>query len=476
MSRMSFARVTTLLLLSRVAGYVLAFLNSILLARVLGAERLGEYAYAMGIAAVFGLLPNLGISTVVTRSVARDPDGTTGVMKPARLLQAMLATVVLIVIILFAAMLPTQPVPLMYIALAAGQLALGSLSWPYLAVVSGYGRYDRVAWAELAGSVTSTVLLTTAVLLSGEVAVVLGSHVVAAGVAIVSARLAAGPLLKPHGKTAVVSMRALLRDSLPFGATAAVQSLYTRIDILLLGQLGTTVLVGLYSAAYKPITLAVYLGGTVAGALFPFLAQATGELPPAFMRTVRTLTTLGPAMALVLTGLSGQVLTVLYGPAFGDAGPILAVLAWSVVANWLYAPLGVAMQATGQERTWLIVLTGGLLLNVVGNLVAIPRWGGVGAAGATVLSEALVLISALVLSTQRSTVAVATKGLIVAVVAAAAGGTTLWFCAGWGPLGSTVASVAVYGSLLALARQITSDDAAAIVGWVRQSVWYGSRG
>jgi hypothetical protein len=80
------------------------------------------------------------------------------------------------------------------------------------------------------------------------------------------------------------------------------------------------------------------------------------------------------------------------------------------------------------------------------------------------------------LSTQRSTVAVATKGLIVAVVAAAAGGTTLWLCAGWGPLGSTVASVAVYGSLLALARQITSDDAAAIVGWVRQSVWYGSRG
>lgn len=48
----SLGRVTTLLLLGRVVGYVLALGNSVILARTLGVDRLGIYAYATGIAAL----------------------------------------------------------------------------------------------------------------------------------------------------------------------------------------------------------------------------------------------------------------------------------------------------------------------------------------------------------------------------------------------------------------------------------------
>lgn len=96
MSGISLGRVTTLLLLGRVAGYALALGNSVILARVLGVDRLGAYAYAMGVAALFGLLPNLGISTVLTRAIARDPDAGTGVVRAAMRAQALLAGGVLI--------------------------------------------------------------------------------------------------------------------------------------------------------------------------------------------------------------------------------------------------------------------------------------------------------------------------------------------------------------------------------------------
>src|SRR2546426_11556302 len=92
-------------------------------------------------------------------------------------------------------------------------------------------------------------------------------------------------------------------------------------------------------------------------------------------------------MALTFSGLAGLLLQTLYGAEFAPAAPILVILAWSAAANWLYAPLGVALQARGGEHWWLVILGGGLVVNLLGNLWGIPRWGAVGAAMATLISE-----------------------------------------------------------------------------------------
>ncbi len=350
MSGISLGRVTTLLLMSRAAGFVLSLGNSVILARVLGTERLGEYAYAMGLAALLGLLPNMGISTVVTRAVAQDPIKGNGVFRVALRAQVLLAGLVFGVIPMFAVLLPEQPVPLKYVWLAAAQLALGTLSWPYLAVLSGRARYDSLAKAELATGVVGSAALLAAAVLGGSVAAFLVAQVFAVGIAVLITRRAAAPFL-PAGGTQTMTLRTLFRQGAPFGAGAAVQSLYTRLDILLLGQMASTIALGLYSAAYKPINMAVYFGGTIAGALFPLIVQAPkGLAPESFIRVLRGLGATAPAMALIFTGLAGPLLQVLYGAEFTPAAPILIVLAWSAAANWLYAPLGVALQARGWEH------------------------------------------------------------------------------------------------------------------------------
>src|SRR2546422_3947693 len=180
MSGISLGRGTTLLLMSRTAGFLLTLGNSVILARVLGVELLGEYAYAMGLAALFGLFPNMGISTVVTRAIARDPVGGNGVFRVALRAQVLLAGLVFGVIPMFAVLLPEQPVPLMYVGLAAAQLALGTLSWPYLAVLGGRARYDSLARAELASGIVGTTALLIAAALGGSVVAFLAAHVLAA--------------------------------------------------------------------------------------------------------------------------------------------------------------------------------------------------------------------------------------------------------------------------------------------------------
>ena len=457
--------------------YGLALVNSIVLARALGVDRLGAYAYAMGLAGLFALLPNFGINTVVTRAFARQPETGPGVLASALHAQALLAGVVCLAIPAFAAMLPGQPIPLSYVGLAALQLALGTLSWPYLAVLGGYARYDRVAVVELAAGVIGTAFLLGAAVLFGGVAAVLVAHVLGAGIAVLVSRKAVQPFRGKSEGSPAIGIGALLRQAAPFGAVAAVQSLYTRLDILLLGQMATTVALGLYSVAYKPTNMLVYFGSTVAVALFPLLAQPPrpGTMIP-FQRAMRGLGATGPAMALTLSGLAGPLLQSLYGSEYVLAAPIFVVLAWSAAVNWLYAPLGIALQARGRERGWLTCLMCALLLNAAGNFWAIPRWGAIGAAAATLASEMVLLLLGTVLVGRDFGRLPPLKPVVVGLSAAVAGGVALWLLHEGSAWLATVVALIVYGGILVVFRVVNVEDAALLISWVREVVPKWSHG
>jgi O-antigen/teichoic acid export membrane protein len=273
-----------------------------------------------------------------------------------------------------------------------------------------------------------------------------------------------------------MSLRSLFRQAAPLGAMSAVQSLYTRVDLVLLGQMAAPAALGLYSAAYKPINVAVFFGNTVAGVLLPVMAQ-TGSpgVPPAFLRAARGLWAAGPAMALTVTGLAAPILRALFGAEYAPAAPLLAILAWSAAANWLYGPFAIALQARNLERPWLGCLILAALLNAGGNAWAIPRWGALGAAGVTLMSEGLLLLLATLLA--RRSLAIVLPGRLVlgGAAAAAGGGMALLLCRAWNPLPATLSALVVHAAILGLCRAVTRNDLAACLGWVRDAFLARSR-
>jgi len=377
----------------------------------------------------------------------------------------LLGGVVFLGTVVFSIMLPTQPVPIEYVELAALQLVIGTLSWPYIAVLGGHARFDRVAAVELGAGLAGTATLLIAIALRGGVVEVMMAQVLAAGIAVIVARGAAAPFIEPNGAPPV-RVVTLLRQAAPFGAVAAVQSLYTRIDILLLGQMATTFTLGLYSVAYKPTNMLVFFGSTVAVALFPLMAQAPQSVAPvAFRRAMKGLGVVGPAMALALSGLAGPLLQALYGSEYVEAAPILVVLAWSAVLNWLYSPLGATLQARGQERWWLASLTGGLLLNAAGNLWAIPRWGALGSAVAMLVSEAMLLAIGAVLVGRGFGMLPSPKPVLIGLGATIMGGLALGGLQAMGAMVATMAALITYGGILVLFRMVTAEDVSMTMGW-----------
>ncbi|MFQ5743342.1 MAG: flippase [Acidobacteriota bacterium] len=469
MKQISLGRVTTQLLTGRAFTYVLALANSVIIARTLGVELLGAYAYAMGIAALFGLLPNMGISTVVTRNISQDAGAGKSLIRAAVRAQALVSATLMILIPVFAWLLPAQPVRLTYVILAAAQLLVGTLSWPYLAVLGGHARYDRVALAELATATAGTTSLLVVAAMRGGVASFLTAHLLATVFAVGISRWICAPFLPPEeGKS--VPLASLLRQSAPFGVTAALQSAYTRVDIVLLGQIATPVAVGLYNIAYKPTTMAVYFGATVAGALLPVMTRPPQVgTPDAFRKAMRGLGAMAPALALTLSGLAALLVIILYGPEYAPAAPVLAILAWSAAINWLYAPVSIALQARGKERMWLLAVLTGLLINLAGNLWAIPRWGARGAAGATLASELILLLIGVTLMARSLAIVPSLRPVLVGVSATVAGGGVLFVLRGNSAVLATLASLLVYTAILAVFRSVTLSDATTVVHWLRPS-------
>jgi O-antigen/teichoic acid export membrane protein len=181
-------------------------------------------------------------------------------------------------------------------------------------------------------------------------------------------------------------------------------------------------------------------------------------------------------MALILSGLAGPLLQFLYGSEYVSAAPIFVVLAWSAAANWLYAPLGTALQARGEERRWLACLVCVLLLNAAANFLAIPRWGALGAAGATLASEVVLLVLAAILAGKTLGILPPLRPVLVGLGATVGGGMVLWALHGQGSWSGTVAALFVYTGVLVLFKTVTAEDAAMVIGWVRQLVPGLSRG
>ncbi|MGQ0812042.1 MAG: flippase [Nitrospiraceae bacterium] len=463
----SLTRVTSILLAGRLVGFTLLLVNSIILARCLGVEDLGRYAYAMGIPAMLGLLPNLGISTVITRAIAQDPDASGGIFRCGLRAQVLLAIAVFGIVLLVAIGLPRQPVPLLYVGLAATQLSMGALSWPYLAVLGGRGRYDLLAVSELIVGVSGTLTLLAAAGLQGTIDSFLWAQLPLSVVAILVARHLATPFMpSEHGIRCGIGT--LLRQAFPFGAAALVQGMYMRVDLILLGQMTSPSVVGLYSAAYKPINMVLNFGASAAGTLFPFLVQEARTGPSGtFDRVMRVFAVAAPALAIALSGLSGMLLQTLYGREFESATLMLIVLAWSAAANWLYAPMAIALQARGKEQWWVEALCAALGLNILLNMWTIPRWGGVGAAASTLACEVMLLVVGGIMMQRSLGMGLSARMILALLGTGGLGAVTLYMLWPAGGLVATLAATGVYAAALWMTGVATSGDVAKFLGRFR---------
>jgi O-antigen/teichoic acid export membrane protein len=190
----------------------------------------------------------------------------------------------------------------------------------------------------------------------------------------------------------------LLKRALPMGAAQGLALANYNLDWILIGfMLGTTA-VGVYSAAYKPVTVVLAFPVSYFIGLFPALSRTFSGSPEVFheiaSRSLRLAAIVSIPLGVGLSVLAGPVIEFLFGTPYAGAVPALQILVWSAVLVILRGTYRQGLNAAG--NTWLDLrcASASAALSFLLNLILIPRFGIIGAAVATLIAEILWLLMA----------------------------------------------------------------------------------
>jgi O-antigen/teichoic acid export membrane protein len=389
---------SSLALAGRVVPRALYLLQAVLVARWLGPELNGRFVYGFATMMLAGTVGKFGLDALTTREVAQDPGATPRLVGHNLYLHAALGLAGLLLMAASSALAGKTPDVNALVGLLGVAMLFNSLSLSYTAALAGLGRFDLQAAAET---------LLYALMLAGAAAAIrLGTGIVGIGAAMAAASALQLGFCWVLGRRVLgpadlrfdpAFARRLLDLAWPLALTGVAVGIYYRVDSVFLSVLWGDQQVGLYDAAYTFIHGLRQLPAALSMAVFPVLSRLVLEDRSKLSSTVDSVVRfgLGVGCPLVLLAWFGAepLLGLVYSPAYLAAARPLRILLATIPLMLADAAQSYLLIAAGRQRTLLRVTMLGAAANLVLNFALIPPFGMQGAAVATVVSEAVVLLA-----------------------------------------------------------------------------------
>ena len=199
--------------------------------------------------------------------------------------------------------------------------------------------------------------------------------------------------------------RLLLRTSLPLLWVASMGLIMGWTDILVLGLWTDAATIGVYGVATRIAALTAFILIAVNSVTAPRFAAlyAQGDhksLQRLAQRSAGWMLLAASPIILFLLLFPGWVLQ-LFGADFVWGAPLLRILALGQVLNVSTGSVGYLLMMTGHERLMRNTIMLSALLNLLGNLVLVPAYGGMGAAVSTAFSLAFMNLLSFVLVNKK---------------------------------------------------------------------------
>ncbi|WP_193194346.1 flippase [Nostoc sp. MG11] len=184
----------------------------------------------------------------------------------------------------------------------------------------------------------------------------------------------------------------LLKDSWPLILSGLTIMIYMKIDQIMLGQMIGNDAVGIYSAASRISEVWYFIPTAIVSSVSPAIFSAKQVSEALYYKRIkqllRVMIIISIAIALPMSFLSESIIILLFGDGYAASSQILAIHIWSsffVFMGVATSPWFITENLThlSLSRTFI-----GAIINVILNLLLIPTYAGVGAAIATVISQA----------------------------------------------------------------------------------------
>lgn len=375
-----------------------------ILARYLGIEGYGQYAYYLAVLLLASQFANVGMMQTMTRRIAERPDEVAwcrAVARSGALINGagvVCAGLAVGVLIWRTASHGTAAVP---IALAVVGVLVCDQVWFYArGVLHGFRHEERAAVPGIIGVLMAgSCGILAAVTGMGLVGVFVGLLVANIFVAVACLRAVMvalnGAGLRASEGAPSLTTAAMLRFGLSAMVFSVLNMALCSLDIILVRHLAGEAQAGLYAAAVQWSQFVWFIPIAVEGVMLQATARLWAEerveaVTNLVSRLVRYVM-LGTIFLLIVVFVLGdRIITVYFGPQFSEAALGLRLLVPGALCYALARVLWPVIQAGGQGLFLIRVMLMTLVVDVGLCVILIPVGGAAGAACATSLSFALV--------------------------------------------------------------------------------------
>ncbi len=365
--------------------------------RVLGAKSLGTVSFANSIANYFSAIATFGLTTYAIRTSARvrndkhELSRTVGELFTANGATTLLAVVLYALVIMLFPRFREQWILMLLFGISFMSDFLG-VGWIYTALE----KYTYITVRTLIFKVITFFALLLLIHNTDDgivyAAILAGSNVCTN----IVNYLYAQKMVRFRVQRGI-SFVGHYRYTKWFFIQSVALTLFSNMDITMLGFLGDQVQTGNYEAAVKIKTLLSALVSSLGNLFLPRLSQfIKEEKMDAYWRTIHKSLSYNSFISIPLIGFflleSNEVIALLCGGKYLYAGDMMKILVFTVYIIGISTVTGIQiLLSMNKERNLLFSSVGGTAVNILLNWLLIPKLFGVGAAIATVLAEIAVL-------------------------------------------------------------------------------------
>jgi PST family polysaccharide transporter len=363
------------------------------IARYLGPEQFGLWNYAAAFTALFGAFATLGLDGIVVRELVKNPERQNELLGSAFALKLIGGVITLLIATSAITVVRSgETLTLWLVGLSAAGFIFQSANvvdfYFQAKLKSRYTVYAANASFVLITLVKIVLLLTSAPLIAFAWAG-LGEIALTAIFLLVAYRANHHNMRSWRYEPRIV--RDLLRDSWPLILSGLATMIYMRIDQVMIGQILGDKEVGLFSVAVRISELWFFIPMAIISSVFPAIIADKEQGEAVYLQRLQKLydlmVMLALSVAIPLTFFSDWLVVMLFGVTYLHAGIVLAIHVWSGVFIFIGVASGQWFLTENLQRFAFYRTLFGALLNIGLNYIFIPRYGIVGAAISTVVSQ-----------------------------------------------------------------------------------------
>jgi len=389
---------TSWLFAEKILRILISFLVTVLVIRYLGPEQFGLLSYAISFFGLFSAISVLGLESISIRELVKYPGKRDNILGSVFLLRLVggIVTVILIALTLFISNESTDiSILILIISTSAIFQSFSVVDYYFRAEVKAkYSVYVMMASVLFTSSLKILIIILEAPLIYFAIAFSVEFLITAAGFLTVYKNNSLKIINWKFQKELALS---LLKDSWPLILSGLVVSVYMKIDQVMIKNMLNSEEVGYYAAAVRLSEAWYFIPIALTNSLFPAIINAK-EIGKNFyfnriQKLYDILAWIAISIAVPVSIFSSDIINILYGSEFKSAAPVLTIYIWAGVAVFLGVASGQYLITENFTKLSFFRAFIGMVINVILNLVLIPKYGIVGAAVATLISYSVAVFS-----------------------------------------------------------------------------------